>query len=1183
MRLSTRFVVLVGLLCQLSVNLVWGGSQNAGWRVPIVDFGDDYAWYGGLPQYRQTADSRGLVIERAMDLDNDGKKDDGMAYHPLSLTQPLNPQGAFYNNQGNNARFYGGLVSWFLNMNPRWSEGGINIDHEMRDDFNLHSYATEGKGEAVKTIGLWVWLKEDFLNSASSKQQHIRIDNDCIMSVYVSRYWRDYEQARFVIRQGDQFYISEYTFGGKPHTLYSLKPNDSRWATYSPKEPTDITFDPKAANFQTMSFTDVTAVGWYVAHPTFKPAALWLKWNAFSCEGVIDNPDEPSLHLAMNRTDDGLCYTRDLLPYGTWRQVYRHVVRNQYALWPGYRFDRDGDMGAMDRLRGAASAKDAVTDITLLDAITWCNALSELEGLRPVYYQDAEHKQVLRHARVRNLTDDSKTAPRPDVHADWSATGYRLPTLAEAHRLPSLENKGVSDHVWVWPVQDDHLAGEEDQRLVYGRQSPKNLPPSISIRIVRRTDGKSPDMTIDQNLGWQCTVNDPRLLLPEPKEPVDITLVHLPEMTFVRNDGARVSTKPFYAGSTEVTFAQWTHVLAWAQRHAYRIDRDGDMGSMDWANPDDTCQHDPNEPVTDIGYFDAMAWCNALSQMHGLTPVYYTDSDKTNVYRQSLSFRARMCDRKFNPYGTKVIVTHQVYMKWEADGFRLPTEAQWEQLARASSESQTYPWGESFDTNHAWIADNSEAHTHPVGQKQPNKLGIYDAIGNVFEWCWGGNFDYYDNADPRGDGTPAVRGGSFRVSTGKVETDILYVGTKQKVGWNLKWGTSWPEIGFRVIRTDAGVHSPKPPANVPQVVLKLDADRPDPTDVGMYRGHMARTGCYDNGHLELPLKTVWKISLNGPVAGPPAIAEGRLYVGDSSGQLVCLNADDGKEHWRVKLKGPLRGSPMAVGQQVFAVAGNQLFALKADSGQTSWTVPNLSPSRNHGLTIAGNVVFANLNWSTLAGFDTATGKEVWRHRDNKGLGQGDCVPAVFGTRIVWCDGSPHIVAADLTTERLLWRFNADADQWEQTPAIRNGKVFFAGGQGLLAVDLESGKELWRFKQSQWSNRHPRFSSPAVDQDTMYIGQIKATVWAVNTADGTFKWKCEIGSPPMAAPIVIGNHVVVLTDRGVVYVLEKQSGQVAGTIDLQSGSRNSLVYADGRIYVTTGNGAIVCLSGPPASH
>jgi formylglycine-generating enzyme required for sulfatase activity len=105
--------------------------------------------------------------------------------------------------------------------------------------------------------------------------------------------------------------------------------------------------------------------------------------------------------------------------------------------------------------------------------------------------------------------------------------------------------------------------------------------------------------------------------------------------------------------------------------------------------------------------------------------------------------------------------------KGDTGGFRLPTEAEWEYVARSGGRSEKYSGGNDLDSV-GWYNGNSGGKTHSVGQKQPNGLGIYDMTGNVWEWCndWYDS-DYYRKSprdNPKGassGGSRVLRGGSW--------------------------------------------------------------------------------------------------------------------------------------------------------------------------------------------------------------------------------------------------------------------------------------------------------------------------------------------------------------------------------------------------------------------------------------
>jgi formylglycine-generating enzyme required for sulfatase activity len=124
-------------------------------------------------------------------------------------------------------------------------------------------------------------------------------------------------------------------------------------------------------------------------------------------------------------------------------------------------------------------------------------------------------------------------------------------------------------------------------------------------------------------------------------------------------------------------------------------------------------------PVESVSWFDAIDFCNELSTLQGLDPCYQINSEDESVHWDQ-----------------------------DANGYRLLTDAEWEYACRAGVSDVRYGELDSI----AWFQDNSDDHTHTVGQKLPNKFGLNDMLGNVWEWCW----DVYD---------PKVYG-SYRVFRG---------------------------------------------------------------------------------------------------------------------------------------------------------------------------------------------------------------------------------------------------------------------------------------------------------------------------------------------------------------------------------------------------------------------------------
>ena len=243
-----------------------------------------------------------------------------------------------------------------------------------------------------------------------------------------------------------------------------------------------------------------------------------------------------------------------------------------------------------------------------------------------------------------------------------------------------------------------------------------------------------------------------------------------------------VYVSAFYMGKYEVTKELWDTVRAWGLNNGY-TDLPGGNGTY--------ISKGANHPVHSINWYSMVKWCNARSQKEGFMPCY-----SVSAFTYKTGDSVPDCN-------------------WSVNGYRLPSEAEWEKAARGGLSGHNFPWGNtishsqanycvnslngttndySYDESptqgyHPTYATGLTPYTSPAGSFAPNGYGLYDMAGNVWEWCWDSYGSYPSTA----------------------QTDPL----GPVSGWlRVNRGGSWGTVAFGCRVADRGYFSPAAAGNI---------------------------------------------------------------------------------------------------------------------------------------------------------------------------------------------------------------------------------------------------------------------------------------------------------------------------------------------------------------------------------
>jgi sulfatase modifying factor 1 len=302
------------------------------------------------------------------------------------------------------------------------------------------------------------------------------------------------------------------------------------------------------------------------------------------------------------------------------------------------------------------------------------------------------------------------------------------------------------------------------------------VPPPAALRIARTSLKEKGILTMRKLtaiilLTSIIVVNGACSLNTAPPKEKENHMVFVKGGTFINRTSnfytQNITIPDFYISAYEITQKEWVEVMGY--------------------NP--SAFQGDDLPVEMVSWYDAIEYCNRRSLLEGLEPYYTINKEQQDPENKS----------EYDPIKWTVTINEG------ANGYRLPTEAEWEYAASGgqlssgniysgSNQADEVAWhfrnagDEYLAGDWSWpMIENNNNRPHPVGQKKPNELGLYDMSGNVREWCW----DWYESENEPKGLYRVVKGGGWIGDV--VNTEISFRGKFEASGYG-------PDQGFRVVR-----------------------------------------------------------------------------------------------------------------------------------------------------------------------------------------------------------------------------------------------------------------------------------------------------------------------------------------------------------------------------------------------
>ncbi len=321
----------------------------------------------------------------------------------------------------------------------------------------------------------------------------------------------------------------------------------------------------------------------------------------------------------------------------------------------------------------------------------------------------------------------------------------------------------------------------------------------------------------------------------------------------------------------------------------------------------------------------------------------------------------------------------------------------------------------------------------------------------------------------------------------------------------------------------------------------------------------------------------WTHHLGQAAVAEAAVAAGAIVVGDVMGNIHCIDLATRKPRWKFETGDTIQAAPAISNGRVFVGSGDENFlALDLKTGAKIWSFQG-----SEKFSSAASLVAApdgSGEWILVNGYDGITrcllassGKEVWTYKTNDYI---NGTPAVIDGRLVafgGCDKLIHVLK--LADGSLVNEVATDAQITNSVAT--SGSTIYCGNYAnqVIATDAEAKTLTWIYEAEDF----PFFSSPAIDEQHVYIGSRDKSLHAISRADGKRAWTFKTGGRVESSPLAFNDGIVFGSSDGRLYAANPADGAELWRLDLGEDLTAAPIYAQGRLIIAGGDGTLFVIS------